>query len=230
MIRVWLDTKDNLVHAFWRNRTIGLPLPPNQDSIVIGAIDVGAPKNIGWAILEGGRSQTGNDLDEFIKIFGRKANHKPSALGFEAPLFIPLRSELAKITKQRDGEAGRPWSAGAGATVTTIGLAIMTYTFSNLRRLVPNKSATLDWNDWPSGDDLLIFEAFVSRSNHAGPGDHWKDALNAAQGFQHSIPDLAAANAVQADNAFSLVGACLMRTGWIESIHALEQSCVVIRP
>ena len=61
---------------------------------------------------------------------------------------------LGNLTKQRNGETGRPWSAGAGATVTTIGLTIVDYTMSQLRLRLPNKNATLNWNDWPDHDDL----------------------------------------------------------------------------
>ena len=144
----------------------------DPDDIVIGAIDVGAPKNIGWAILAHGDQRTGGDLDEFIDLFTEVANGKPGALGFECPLFIPLNDGLSRLTKQRDGEAGRPWSAGAGATVTTIGMAIMCYTMRKLRERMPEAEATLDWKTWPHGNDLLIWEAFISGNNHAGPGEH----------------------------------------------------------
>ena len=192
---------------------------------------MGAPKNIGWAILNGDRAETGNNLDEFIQLFGDLAKDKPAALGFEAPLFIPLNDKLENLTKQRNGENGRPWSAGAGATVTTISLAITTYTLSNLRQLMPDSIAILDWKDWPASNNLLIFEAFVSGSNHAGPGEHWKDALNAAIGFREALGDLDAANAIHCENVLSLVGACLIRSGWMsENQDVLEKNCLVIRP
>lgn len=206
-----------------------MSVDPND--IVVGVIDVGAPKNIGWAILAEGNVETGSDLDEFIIRFAKCSVGKPSALGFEAPLFIPHGRPLGKLTAQRNGDAGRPWSAGAGATVTTIGLAIVSHVLAGLRERGPQRRATLDWYSWPNGDDLLLFEAFVSGDNHAGPGEHWKDALNAAEGFVAALPNLDAANAVIEPEVFSLIGACLMRTGWAGSkTELLSQACLVIRP
>ena len=203
----------------------------NPQDIVVGAIDVGAPKNIGWAILSGDDVEHGGDLDGFIVKFAKASAGKPSALGFEAPMFIPHGRPLQKLTSQRNGENGKPWSAGAGATVSTIGLAIVSHVLAGLREHGCKPHATLDWKSWPKNDDLLLFEAFVSGDNHAGPGEHWKDALNAAQGFVAALPELDAANAVSEDNVLSLIGACMMRTGWAETdCRLLSHPCLVIRP
>lgn len=203
----------------------------SREQITIGAIDVGAPHNIGWAILSGGDVEHGTDLDEFIVRFAKLSEGRPSALGFEAPMFIPHGRPMKKLTSQRNGDNGRPWSAGAGATVTTIGLAIVSHVLTGLREYEPNREAVLNWNSWPDSDDLLLFEAFVSGSNHAGPGEHWKDALNAAEGFATALSDLDAANAVSEPEVLSLIGACMMRTGWAETdSNLLPQPCLVIRP
>ena len=184
-----------------------------------------------WQADTGCDVEHGNDLDEFIVRFAELSKGRPSALGFEAPLFIPHRRPLQKLTAQRNGDNGRPWSAGAGATVTTIGLAVVSHVLGGLRATGCKQRAVLDWQAWPNDDDLLLFEAFVSGDNHAGPGEHWKDALNAAEGFARALADLTAANAVSEANVFSMVGACMMRTGWAETnIDLLSQSCLVIRP
>ena len=198
--------------------------------IVIGAVDVGAPKNIGWAVLDSSGAEHGSDLDDFVRCLADRSNGRPAALGFEAPMFIPHGRPVAKLTGQRLGENGRPWSAGAGATVTTIGLAVVSHVLGELRMLEPKRRAVLDWRSWPNGDDTLLFEAFVSGDNHAGPGEHWRDALNAAEGFKAALGDLGAANAVVEPDVFSLVGACLLRTGWREDPRVLGESCLVIRP
>lgn len=208
-----------------------MPDALNLDEIVVGAIDVGTPKNIGWAILSGDNAEHGTDLDDFIVRFAKLSDGKPSALGFEAPLFIPHGRPLQKLTSQRNGENGRPWSAGAGATVTTIGLAIVSHVLAGLREQGCKQRATLNWQAWPNNNDLLFFEAFVSGANHAGPGEHWKDALNAAQGFVAAMTDLDAANAVSEPEVYSLIGACMLRTGWAETdSKLLSQPCLVIRP
>ena len=36
---------------------------------------------------------------------------RPVALGFECPLFLPVRDDPDKLTSQRDGEDGYAWSA-----------------------------------------------------------------------------------------------------------------------
>lgn len=210
----------------------GLSVPVTAREIVVGVIDVGAPRNIGWAICSGGKRFPGTDLDEFVGTFAAEAKGRPAALGFEAPLFIPAHKEFLKITSSRTGEGDRPWSAGAGATVTTIGVAVMLYTLAKLRPLVrADRSATLDWKSWPRGDDLLVFEAFVSGKNHGGPNEHARDALTAASGFLAAIPNLDAVNKVTADDALSLVGACLAKTKWVPTSEAiLSATCLVIRP
>jgi len=208
-------------------------LQGHRNDIVIGAIDVGAPRNIGWAIIDGDSELYGNDLDVFVEAFAERVVGRPAALGFECPLFIPLRQGLQKLTAQRDGEQGRPWSAGAGATVTTIGLAIVTYTLSQLRTkmgVTSGAGITLDWNAWPTSNSILLWEAFVSGANHAAPGEHWRDALNAARGFRKALPDLNRCNAVTGDNVLSLIGACALRSGWSHDAELLHERCLVIRP
>jgi hypothetical protein len=203
----------------------------DREQMTIGAIDVGATHNNGWAILSGDDVEHGTDLDGFVVRFAELSEGRPSALGFEAPLFIQPDRPMAKLTAQRNGDNGHPWSAGAGATVTTIGLALVSHVLTGLREHDTERQAVLDWNKWPNNDDLLLFEAFVSGSNHAGPGEHCKDALNAAEGFAKALPDLEVANAVSENNVFSLVGACVMRTGWVKNDNnLLSQPCLVIRP
>ncbi|RYH08838.1 hypothetical protein EU800_15280 [Tropicimonas sp. IMCC6043] len=138
-----------------------------EADIVVGAVDVGAPKNIGWAVLDGENVEHGSNLGCFAACFAEHSQERPSALGFEAPLFIPHGRPANKLTGQRSGENGRPWSAGAGATVTTIGLAVVNYVLAKLRALQSERRAVLDWKHWPNGADVLLFEAFVSGDNHA---------------------------------------------------------------
>lgn len=204
----------------------------DKEKVVIGAIDVGAPRNIGWAVIEGDREEHGTDLDEFIVKFAKCIEGKPSALGFECPLFLPCRDELSTITKARQGDGSRSWSAGSGATVTTIGLAVVTYT---LRKLKEEMGATfpkamLDWKKWPEGNALLLWEAFVSGLNHAAPGEHWRDALNAAKGFQAALDDLDAANAVHEESVFSTIGAAMLRSELSDDVGVIGESCLVVRP
>lgn len=199
--------------------------------IVVGVVDVGAPKNIGWAIKFRGQNETGQNLDKFIDRYRELVMFHPGALGLEAPLFVPVNRQLSKITSQRNGEAGRPWSAGAGATVTTIGLAVMSYVFERLRTDLGNSTFTLGWHDWSPEKSILVFEAFVSGAAHAGRGEHHLDALKAAEMFSSAYPDLSSANAVEETVVLSLAGACLLRAG----VNVVEQDvlsapALVIKP
>ncbi|MBO9475925.1 hypothetical protein J7382_00125 [Shimia sp. R11_0] len=201
------------------------------NEIVVGVVDVGAPKKIGWAIKFRGQNETGQNLDDFIDRYRELVTHHPGALGFEAPLFVPVNRKLSNITSQRSGEAGRPWSAGAGATVTTIGLAVMSHVFEGLREDLAGTPFTLDWHDWSSKNSILVFEAFVSGAAHAGAGDHHLDALKAADTFSSAYPDLSVANTVEETRVLSLAGACLLRAGLtVDDQDALSAPALVIKP
>lgn len=79
--------------------------------IVIGVIDVGSPKSgkLGWAILAPNSDPIlGKDLDLFIETMIALGADWPLAIGFEAPLFIPTRSEALKVLTSRKGEGSRP--------------------------------------------------------------------------------------------------------------------------
>lgn len=77
---------------------------------------------------------------------------------------------------------------------------------------------------------MLFWEAFVSGSNHAAPGEHWRDALTAARGFQAALGDLDAANAVHEGAVFSTIGAAMLRSGVSSDIGVVSESCLVVRP
>ena len=84
-------------------------------------------------------------------------------LGLEAPLFVPIRSNLIEATKARKGEGRRPWSAGAGAQVLTMNLPIMTYIFKHLYALKPDISYFLNEHGFSAqAGQVMIFEALVS--------------------------------------------------------------------
>ena len=58
----------------------------------IFVIDVGAPHkgNLGWANADG---VTGTDIDQCIEAVNTALSVSPVALGFEAPLYIPVRDD-----------------------------------------------------------------------------------------------------------------------------------------
>jgi hypothetical protein len=44
------------------------------------------------------------------------------SLGFESPLFIPIPDSPEELSKAREGEGDRSWSAPPGVAVTTLGI------------------------------------------------------------------------------------------------------------
>lgn len=134
-----------------------------------------------------------------------------------------------EILKARKGEGSRPWSAGAGATVTTTALAVVPYTLQKLRELLPAANGWLDWSKLPGvAGDILFFEAFVSGSAKAV--DHASDALRAADTLAER---LSTGEGLMSDlndpEVFNLLGAALLRTKWTTDVSYLEQSCLVVR-
>ena len=133
------------------------------------------------------------------------------------------------LLKGRNGDGSRPWSAGAGATVTTIGLAIVTYTLAQLRPRLGQVRAMVDWRSPPTEPgDVLFFEAFVSQG--AKGGDHTEDARLAAEAARALIGTIPADSAIDEAEVFSTLGAALLRTGWSVDLGLLSTPCLVVKP
>jgi hypothetical protein len=201
--------------------------------IAIGVIDVGSPKGgkLGWAILAPNADPVlGKDLDAFIVAVTALGANWPLAIGFEAPLFIPTPAEALKILSGRKGEGSRPWSAGAGAAVTTAALAVVTYTLAGLRRGLGEAMASTDLGALPMRPgDAFFFEAFVTAA--AKGDDHADDAFIAAREIQALLAgDRPYRSAIDEPEVFSLLGASLLRTGWSTDLAVLSAPCLVVRP
>ena len=209
--------------------------------LVVYCADVGSIQNskFGWARGSVGGSGTkpceGGSIGDLVKeIKENLSNDVPVALGFECPLFAPLRDEPRKLSKARDGEGNRPWSASAGACSLATGLSQIPWM---LRKIKPDVSTPpkpfLDWETFCcSGSGLFLWEAFVSGDAKAEKGtatSRQRDAAIAVQWFIDHADDPPAMNAVAEDKVFSLLGAALLRTGWSRDLALLEESCLVLR-
>jgi hypothetical protein len=201
----------------------------------VAAIDIGSPgKNLGWALSEPARH--GTDIDECIAGLAQALRHDGLALGFEAPMFVPLRDDPKKLTAARTGECGgggpnRPFSAGAGAAVLVTGLVVVPYVLRKLREMVPAARATLDWRAWSKEPGaLLLFEAFVT-NQAAGRNDaHVEDAQRAIGEFSRRIADPQSfESSIDEPDCLNLLGAMMLRTGWASDLSALSQPCLVVR-
>jgi hypothetical protein len=202
----------------------------------VAVIDIGKPdKNLGWAIRGAEVSTEGTDLDQCVDVVASALGKGPLALGFEAPLFVPVRGKASALTKARDGECvngvNRPFSAGPGASVLVTALTVVPYVLAGLRIRVPAAVAALDWRMPLPNNGLLIFEAFVTDQKKTAPGRHVEDALLAISAFrQMAAGSNGFTSSTNEPNCFSLIGAMLMRTGWATDLTILSQQCLVVRP
>jgi hypothetical protein len=72
-------------------------------------------------------------------------------LGFECPLFWPCPVDTSDLGKQRPGENGRSWSAGAGATITPTGCQTLAWLFRYIKERLPHVGASTQWGDYAIG-------------------------------------------------------------------------------
>ena len=151
------------------------------------------------------------------------------ALGFEAPMFVPLRTDPLELTKRRVGETNPNWIGGPGSAVLATGLAQVPWILRDVKsRLSVVGRATLVWTEFASGEaNLFLWEAFVS--GHAKGDSHIRDAQIAVGKFQESLPDPSTFNAITEATVTSLIGAAMLRTAWSSDLSLLGQHCVVIK-
>jgi hypothetical protein len=202
-----------------------------REDIAIGVIDVGSPASgsIGWAIHSPDLTELrcGGDLDEFIDIVGDVALRYPTAIGFEAPLYAPYRGTAISVLKARSGEGARPWSAGAGASVTTAALGVVPYVLREMRLGLPGATAHVGEKIPTTANAIYFFEAFVSAA--AKGKDHQEDATIALEAFRTRLRDDPPVSDLGETEVFSLLGAALLRTGWSDDIALLEIPCLVVK-
>ncbi|WP_395793912.1 hypothetical protein [Aquimonas sp.] len=200
--------------------------------LVVACADIGSMKNttsnFGWHSSAGVEGCYASEL--VAHLAGLLGQGLPVALGFECPLFVPLRSDERALTNQRAGEDGKPWSAGAGCGAIGTGLVQVAWIFRQLRdRLSGVPAFSLTWSEFQQASGGLFFwEAFVTGT---GKRDgHVADARSAVEAFQAALPNVDAANALPNDgDVLSLLGAALIRAGWTKDVSVLSQQLVVIR-
>lgn len=206
--------------------------PPRRldlDPLVVCA-DVGSVPNgkFGWWA---GHDAQGSLPSDLVAWLTRALNDGlPVALGFECPLFVPLRDDEQRLTRAREGEGSYPFSAGAGAGALVTGLVEVAWVLSETRRqLHSGVAAYLDWQRFVQArSGLFLWEAFVTGA--AKKGGHVEDAQAGAEAMTASLPNPPGANAVHCPSpAYSLIGAALLRTGWSRSLSLLHEPCLVIK-
>jgi hypothetical protein len=172
------------------------------------------------------------DIDDLIVSIVRDANAGMTiAIGFEAPLFMPVPDVSSDLNSGRNNESSRSMFAPAGAAVTTIAIHETAWILKRLHGFVGTRlTLTTDWRtNWRSrAAHLFMWEAFVSSTAHSDT--HERDAATALQYFLNNDQDLNAVNAVTCDNPLSLIAASALWSGWFTDIQSLKSSCLVLRP
>jgi hypothetical protein len=204
-------------------------------SLAIYCADVGSIQEGNFAWARGERraairiTHTGEDIAGLAEriVLDFDAGQRV-ALGFECPLFLPVRDEPDRLTCQRNGEHGRPWSVHAGAQVLVMGLAQTIWLLRTVRR--PRIRPFLEWEAFTrAGKGLFLWEAFVLSRGRS----HEKVAVSAVKLFARRVASIGAATELRTDMrenmVQSLIGAALLRTRWSHDLSLLEIPCVVIK-
>lgn len=190
--------------------------------------------NIGWwrASEDGGAG--GRDLDVLIErlVLDFEAGSHV-ALGFEAPLFIPRPATTSGLNKQRLGERGRPWCAGAGTGALALGIQQATYVLSSIAAGVRRPLVvSFDPSALTRGTaDLVVWEAFVSgkANNPQSTDPHVDDARVAVAEFQTRLATEAVPTDVGDIDVLNLAGAALLAADLTDDLVVLTRPCVVVR-
>ena len=206
-----------------------------MQDVVVWCADIGSiSKNrFGWCRGTTGENNsfvTGSSIQDFAEGIVRDLSKEHKiALGFECPLFVPITDNPKKLTSSRPGEGDRAWSAGAGCGALATGLTETVWILNKVRELTEIEiNVTLLWEELISKSfNLFIWEAFVSKSSKVST--HSGDAEVAVNTFINYYPNIVQANAVSAENPYSLIGAALLRTNLSKDISMLSQSCIVIK-
>jgi hypothetical protein len=190
----------------------------------------------GWAAagLDGRDLESGTDIRELAR---RIVTHldlgAPASVGFECPLFVPLREDPMRLTAARRGDGSRAWSAGAGTGALATGLVEVCWILREVHRELRRQVAChLDWPTFSDDGGLFVWEAFVSggAKPQVEGNRHAADAMAAVEAFVDALPDPTAANAVQESDVISLIGMALLRTGWTRDLESVATPCLVIKP
>jgi len=202
-------------------------------SLWIFCADIGSVKadRFGWfGASPDGNSVPGSSIEELASAVAEKITTGAKvALGFECPLYVPLRDEPMLLAKARTGEGNRSWSAGAGCGALAIGLVEVTWLLAKIKAETPESAeAFLDWKAFEKADSgLYLWEAFVA--GKAKGSGHVHDAEIAVQKFLSVLPNPELENAIHEQSVLSLIGASMLRSGWSASVQLLSEPCLVIK-
>ena len=218
--------------------------PPQQDEapdydamqrLVVAAVDVGAPKNIGWWREDGDETgRGGTSLDQLAALLAEDlAAGRSVALGFEAPMFIPRPESADRLNKARAGEGSSPWSGGAGTAVLACGMQQAVYVLSALAADVdefPHVGLDVETLAGPT-PSFVLWEAFVSgrAKDPLADDPHVDDARVAVAEFRRRWAGGSMSSDIADTEVTSTAGLAILVAGLSTDIELLTRPCVVIR-
>lgn len=185
--------------------------------------------NFGWASSMNGERRTGTDISDFACAIADAIQRKVKvSVGFECPLFVPVRDDPQRVASARRGESQRSWSAGAGTGALATGMVQSLWVLRRVKdilRFAPKP--TFDWDDFERTDSVLLWEAFVTSG--AKKITHVHDAEAALESFLTQAGHNKNMSAIDESDVMSLIGACAIRAGWSTDIELLCKPCIVIK-
>lgn len=214
----------------------------HMEKLRVVCADIGSAKNnrFGWCALDGNGRSPARDGKRLTDLAAHVADclqqRDPVALGFECPLFVPLRKEETTLTNCRENEGNRAWSAGAGCGSLATGLVQVVWILKKIKEncaeAVP---AFLSWSDFEnsvakSEGGLFLWEAFVSGKTKKD--NHIEDARAGAEMFREALSNQETKNQITCpsdEEVYSLIGAALLRSGWSSDLQLLSKACLALR-
>ena len=210
---------------------------------IIYACDVGSTRccaktglpSFAWARVnpEDGAIQVSSYIDKLVQHLESDIQQGCSiALGFEAPLFIPVPEDWKDLSRRREGEGNRSFASPVGLSVCTLGIHQSAWILRSLYKSSSHEcDFTLDLKRWPpSGQRPVVFcwEAFVSGSAHSK--QHLMDAATAVSFFYENETNLGNINAVSAEKPLSLIWSVALWSGWVSDFEFMDKPTLVIKP
>ncbi|HEU5251928.1 MAG TPA: hypothetical protein VFU16_01210 [Solirubrobacterales bacterium] len=206
------------------------------DTLQVFCADIGSIANDGFAWA---RRISGSEVEELHRpesieslagsVVDVLRKGEPVALGFEAPLFLPVPESPARLGKARPCDAPSPsWSSSVGASVLATAMAQIPWTLKFIHEQVPGAQAHVQWPPFAEQQGgLLLWEAFVSGA--AKGATHEQDARNGVQAFCDQLPNPGDSSAAETERPFSLLAAAAIWAGFDLATEAMQDDCLLVR-
>lgn len=215
-----------------------------MNTISVACVDVGSTrkKRLGWAIVEGTTVAHGGDPRQMVDaVTGALKRGVKVAIGFECPLYVPLREDPLELTDRRKREKYVNWCGGPGGSVLATGLVQARWVLQRIAEHTPCPRATTRWEEFKGGSyELFLWEAFITSKDGKRPdlrafnlrrlGAHEHDAVSGAVTFAQRAQGADELKS-ELDNepCISLIAWHLISSGLSSDQSLLSEPCVVVK-